>query len=383
MFDGPLAHQVLKICVAVVFSAVLFSWLIYPLKRFVGFLGHPPGHNFVGSIKEGRAKREFSEWFKIGLAARAEHMIVLFLNFMLFSYLIAYVCGAFAYVLTQERILSSQTDLFWREDSAAVKQFMMGGFVVGLFMVSAARISAVQHSTSFLRGVLGLLVSVIGLGVSAFIISPEFMTELSDKAFKGSYPSFLITSLPITLLSVAITEIVIDITKGLFPVSRLVPAELFTGLNQLYHERPASFGEEGVRRMAIGLLRSQCDRVPLRSLAYITVDFEEDFLGISTEYCNAASPGDVDVRIITTSAVAASIKQMCGKEWDIRVTEEVGLLCSGRVLLINNSIGMVYQRIPPEIGMSANIGQVIEDYMEVHLARCAFDSLFESLSNTE
>ncbi|MEW5859464.1 MAG: hypothetical protein AB1861_19085 [Cyanobacteriota bacterium] len=171
----------------------------------------------------------------------------------------------------------------------------------------------------------------------------------------------------------------IDVTRGIFDVSRLVPVELFSGLGQLYYEQPAAFGRREVEKMAIDLLAERSKKPgDLTSIDLITVNYEEEFFDLLSRRLSENAGGTVRVRIITTRQVAVPLRRLFGDSIGIACVDRPEALRCERFLIINKAIGMLYQRIPASGFERANIAQIIDSAVEIQLTLNVFESLYHA-----
>lgn len=359
----------LKIALAVIISLFFFSLFLYPLKRLVGYIGHPIlGWTSTSiNVQEGpyyevsrRHRESLFEWIAL-----------MFFNYILISFIFAFAAGAISHYLSTRLASSHANDI--------VRQAMIGGFSGGLLLTASARVCTIQHSATLLRAVFILVLGVAGFFVCTFVLDHKLMTEFTDEAYKTAHANSLVLTMPPLIATFMLTELMILSTKRAFPISNIAPVELFSGLGQIYYERNVGFGEKEVRAMVLRLLSEEFHQSGLKTVYWVTVDYESEFLENLAKFKRDPKASSCVVKVITTSEIAERLRREYHSILQIKETTHSRALRCSRFLILNDSVGIIYQRIPPEGGNSANIAQVFDDFWEVNTASTVFERWFDSL----
>ena len=365
-----------EIALALGLSILFYAWISYPLKRFIGQVGFPPNHSIVLATREGKLSDELRELFLYWDEQRVIQIVALFLNYVLIGYVIAFAATGLAYLFYRDIVGDiSQMDL---------QGIIMSAFVFGTLCVSCARISAVHHSASLLRALFSAVCIILTLVVCVIVLDVQLMTELTDFALKPYYADFTVHSIPVVCIALIGTEIVIDVTRGLFSVSRFVPVALFGDLGQLYYERATAFGEREVERLALELLdKCEIKYGEITSVHIVLLNYEQGFIERLEQLLSKPARQVPIIKVITISDVALQISETLGSDVDVAVVNEHESLHWERFFVLNKSVGMVYRRIPASQYDNANVAQIFDGFMEVQLAIGAFDSLFARLKSQD
>lgn len=359
------------------FSTILFfAVIISPLKRFVGVLAHPPCSAMNSTGLHNSPFREVRKCLAEMSDADVESRATLLLNYFLISYIFAYTVCALSF-------FSASTFQSGVESQSSFETALHSGFLMGLLVTSSTRICSTIYSVSLLKLVFNLLLGILGGAICCMAIIPDLMTDFTDYGLKSGYPSFLALSIPYVLLAFVLTEAIAIVSRVIFPTCKISPIGLYSGLYELYYERPLSLGEREVESVGFDLISSHCGPGRPNSVKWVTVSPDKRILdALST--CSKALMGNqaMDIKIITIPEIVDDIKRDFVGPIHIKTIPNIKMLKCSRFLIINDEIGVKYQRIPPHNDKPANVGQLVEDYVEVHSLVNVFNSVFAKIEDS-